>query len=419
MKKISFGLLPLFFFSSLAWGQDVSPKVATDTPPTVRAEPVAEIPAAPAKTSAEVPAEAKSKLPGTEYLSSWPENASPRVIGRRVTERYLVTPYHNFGLAQPPGDIQYPDAVTWYGALKFSKLSGDKNLTVSLIKRFELLFGPEAKMIPKPVHVDAAVFGAVPLELYIQTGEERYLELGKKIADRQWEKPEGEAWDKLDPETRKNVEGGLSWHTRFWIDDMFMISLLQGQAYRATKDPVYIDRATLEMVAYLEKMQEPNGLFYHSPGVPFFWGRGDGWMAAGMSELLQSVPPTHSRYAPIMKGYQKMMASLLKYQDEKGMWHQLVDDSNAWPETSCTAMFTYAFITGVKNGWLDPEQYGPAARKGWLALVSYLDDKAQLKEICIGTNIKNDRDHYLNRPRRTGDMHGQAPMLWCAAALLE
>ena len=30
-------------------------------------------------------------------------------------------------------------------------------------------------------------------------------------------------------------------------------------------------------------------------------------------------------------------------------------------------------IMGVKNGWLDEKVYGPAARKGWLGLVSYID----------------------------------------------
>ena len=27
-------------------------------------------------------------------------------------------------------------------------------------------------------------------------------------------------------------------------------------------------------------------------------------------------------------------------------------------------------------------------------------------------------DYYLDRERRTGDFHGQAPVLWCASALL-
>jgi len=69
-----------------------------------------------------------------------------------------------------------------------------------------------------------------------------------------------------------------------------------------------------------------------------------------------------------------MMAALLKYQDKDGMWHQLLDKPDAWPETSCTGMFTFAMVTGVKNGWLDEKTYGPAARKGWLGLIKYIND---------------------------------------------
>ena len=80
---------------------------------------------------------------------------------------------------------------------------------------------------------------------------------------------------------------GLSHETRFWIDDMYMLTILQLEAYRATGDKKYLDRDAKEMVAYLDKLQQPNGLFYHAPDVPFFWGRGDGWVAAGMAEMLR------------------------------------------------------------------------------------------------------------------------------------
>jgi rhamnogalacturonyl hydrolase YesR len=113
-----------------------------------------------------------------------------------------------------------------------------------------------------------------------------------------------------------------------------------------------------------------------------------------------------------------MMKALLKYQDKDGMWHQLIDQSDAWPETSSTAMFTFAMITGVKNGWLDAKIYATAARKGWLGLVSYLDTNADLRNICEGTGKKNDKQYYYDRKKMTGDLHGQAPVMWCATAFL-
>ena len=336
-------------------------------------------------------------------FQNWPAGTSPQEIGARVAERFIATPHTNFGRPGGPGRITYPEVVTWYGALTFAQLTGNKDMTSRLTQRFEPFFSTEASLVPQPVNVDSTVFGAVPFELYIETRDPRYLTLGQHFADTQWADP---------------TPDGLSSQSRFWIDDMYMITLVEVQAYRATHDPKYLDRAALEMAAYLDKLQQPNGLFYHAPDVPFFWGRGDGWVAAGMAELLSSLPANHPQRAKIMAGYQKMMAALLKVQGQDGLWKQLLDHPEAWDETSCTGMFTFAMITGVKNGWLDKKIYGPAARKGWLGLVSKIDANGDISDVCEGTNKKNDLNYYLTRARNTGDLHGQAPILWCASAFL-
>ncbi len=358
--------------------------------------------------------EAQSKK-AADNFSKWPAGTSPKEVGKRVAEHFVVTPHTNFGRATPPKVITYPETCTWYGALTFAKQTGDKELVKKLAQRFEPLFGARDTLIPKPDHVDYTVFGSVPLELYMQTKDKRYLQVGQGIADKQWGPPEG---PRVKPESHEFYNKGLTWQTRMWIDDMFMITAVQAQAYRATNDKKYIERAAKEMVVYLDSLQKPNGLFYHAPDVPYFWGRGDGWMAVGMAELLRSLPKDNPNHERIMKGYKTMMASLLKYQAESGMWRQLIDDPESWPETSCTGMFTFAMITGVKNGWLDAATYGPAARKGWLGLVSYINEDADVREVCEGTNKKNDRQYYIDRKRNIGDLHGQAPILWCATALL-
>jgi unsaturated rhamnogalacturonyl hydrolase len=352
----------------------------------------------------------------------WPEGGSPRQIGTRVAARFVATPHTNFGRPTPPRSITYPETCTWYGALTFARLSRNKALTRQLAARFEPLFGEEAHLVPTADHVDPSVFGAVPLELHIQSRDARYLAIGRTIADRQWAPPAAERLAALKPEDRQMVEqavkDGLSQQTRFWIDDMYMITLLQVQAFRATGNRVYIDRAAREMVAYLDKLQQPNGLFYHAPDVPFFWGRGNGWTAAGMAELLRSLPADHPNRPRILESYRKMLATLLEYQGENGMWRQLIDRPEAWPETSCTGMFTFAMATGVKQGWLQGSRYTQAARKGWLGLISYLNSDSDVREVCEGTNKQNDYRYYLERKRNVGDLHGQAPILWSASALL-
>ena len=84
------------------------------------------------------------------------------------------------------------------------------------------------------------------------------------------------------------------------------------------------------MTAYVDKLQQPNGLFYHSPDAPFFWGRGNGWVAAGMTELLSALPPSHPQRPRIMTAYRSMMRTLLALQAPDGMWRQLLDHTEAW-----------------------------------------------------------------------------------------
>ena len=349
-------------------------------------------------------------------LKHWPDKKSPQEIGTRIAEKFLNTPHSRYGNTHPdvpPTQITYPDVCAWLGGMWFAEVTKNQPLFNRFEGRFTPLFGSEKNLQPKPNHVDNNVFGSIPLELYLQTKQQKYLDLGLLYADSQWKLPENAR-----PEEKAWADQGYSWQTRIWIDDMFMITAVQAQAFRATGDKKYIDRAAKEMLLYLDKIQLPNGLFYHSPETHFSWGRGNGWMAAGMAEILRSLPENHPDRAKIMAGYHKMMAALLKYQEPDGMWKQIIDDPAAWKETSGTAMFTYAMITGVKHGWLDKKTYGAAARKGWLALTGYINANDELTEVCEGTNIKNDHDYYLQRKRIVGDLHGQAPLLWCATALL-
>lgn len=346
----------------------------------------------------------------TSMLKNFPKGSTPEEVGKRLAYRFV-----NEKHALHAGKwIGYPETFYWNGSLKYAAVTKDKELIKTLQNKFEPLFTTEKALLPIMNHVDLNMFGSLPLEFYKVTKEKRYLELGLPYADTQWQVPEN-----AKPKEKEWADKGYSWQTRLWIDDMYMITIVQTHAYKVTKDPKYIDRAAKEMVLYLDDLQRPNGLFYHAPDVPYYWGRGNGWMAAGMAELLQAMPKKHKDRPRIMEGYLTMMKSLKKYQNPEGLWNQLIDKSDCWTETSGSAMFTFAFIKGVKNGWLDAKEYAPAARKAWIALVPYINEKNQVREVCVGTNKKNDLQYYYDRPRRTGDYHGQGPFLWCTVALLE
>lgn len=346
----------------------------------------------------------------TNMLTDFPKGYTPEEVGKLITYRFVDAKH-----ALHAGKwISYPETFYWRGALQFASKTNDKELLNLLQNKFELLFSTEKELLPIKNHVDLNMFGCLPLELYQITKKKRYLKLGLPYADTQWEVP-----NDAKPEQKEWAEKGYSWQTRQWIDDMYMITIVQTQAYNVTKNPKYIDRAAKEMVLYLDELQRPNGLFYHAPDVPYYWLRGNGWMAAGLTELLRYLPKNHENRPRIMQGYQTMMESLKKYQAPGGMWNQLIDEPDYWAETSGSAMFAYALITGVKKGWLEAEEYAPAARKAWLALVPYVDEKGAVSDVCVGTNKKNDKQYYFDRPRRKGDYHGQAPYLWCVVSLLE
>lgn len=343
----------------------------------------------------------------TPLLKDFPVGNTPKEIGKRLGSLFAKGKHNGKTLG-------YAETFTWNGALKYAEVTKDNELISSLKAGFESFFTTDRNFLPVMNHVDRNMFGSLPLTLYLITKDERYREMGMPYADSQWEVPEdasvsASSW----------AEKGYSWQTRLWIDDMYMITIIQIHAYKATGDMKYVERAAKEMAMYLEELQRSNGLFYHAPDVPYFWGRGNGWMTAGMAEVLRFLPESSPYYSRIIQGFQTMMASLKNYQTEEGMWRQLIDKPDCWIETSGSAMFTYAFIVGVKFGWLSIKEYGEAARRAWLAMLTYVNSDGKVREVCVGTNKKNDMQYYYDRGRNTGDYHGQAPYLWCTTALLE
>ncbi len=328
------------------------------------------------------------------------QKCDKKAIGQKVVENLLRRDY----MMYRDKGLHYAEACTAVGALRFAENTKDKELGKRIISRYEKFLEDDSILISRQSHVDHNVMGIVPLQIYLYNGDKRFLELGLSFADSQWENPN---------------EDGLTSQTRWWIDDMYMVGMLQMQAYRATKQTKYADRAALQITAYLKKLQQPNGLFYHGPEFHYHWGRGNGWVASSLAELLKTLPADHKLRPEIMTGYKKMMSALLKYQSDNGMWRQLIDYEYSWAESSCTAMFAYAMSVGVRNNWLDKKEYGPAVEKAWKALCAHVDREGNVREICIGTGQQDDIEFYLKRPRSLGDFHGQAPLLWLISEMLE
>ena len=268
---------------------------------------------------------------------AWPEGKDPAVISARITDQFLSgrpEDYHPQGYHGNKGygwkrSVQYSVVSLWLNAIECARLRGDKEREEKLVRLFDD-FLPGGKLsfcCSRPYHVDDTIFGALPYEIYLGTKEPKYLALGNYYADTQWTPPcDGTVKERHALPREKQEEfwkGGYTPQTRLWIDDMYMITVLQSQAYRATGNRVYIDRTAREMCLYLDELQlkegPAKGLFYHAPDVHYVWGRGDGWMAAGMALVLDRLPEDSPYRARIMSGYRLMMETLLRFQRADGL----------------------------------------------------------------------------------------------------
>lgn len=329
----------------------------------------------------------REDIPGPDYTPEEVCNSfSENLISRRIST-----------------NLHYAEVCTALGALWSAEQMNDEEIYQKIRERYSDFYSTKSKFHNYRQHVDISMRGSLPLQIYITSKDDRFLEYGLSYADRQWEDPRPD---------------GLSKESRFWIDDMYMISILQIQAYRASGNVEYASRAAKTLIAYSKKLQRPNGLFYHGEDYPIFWGRGNGWVAVGMAEVLKSLPESHMMYDALFFYYEKMMKALLSFQDNKGMWHQIIDDENSWEETSCTAMFGYAMASGVSSGCLNDKKYKAAISKAWEGLTRYINPDGTVRDVCMGTGQNTDVQYYLDRPRITGDYHGQAPVLWFASELL-
>lgn len=125
--------------------------------------------------------------------------------------------------------------------MNFANITEDKELLKLLQNRFELLFTSEKALLPIMNHVDVNMFGSLPLTLYRITKEQRYYDLGMPYADTQWQLPAN-----ANAKEKEWHNKGYSWQSRLWIDDMYMITIVQTQAYKVTGNRKYVDRAAKE-----------------------------------------------------------------------------------------------------------------------------------------------------------------------------
>lgn len=236
------------------------------------------------------------------------------------------------------------------------------------------------------------------VELARQTGDARYTAAVRKVAELGFT-PAGE------------MQESMPFHTEM-SDSYFMAGPITAAAGALTGDGRYFAMVAKHF-RFLDKLVlRPDGLFRHSPLTDAAWGRGNAFPLLGMALALAEFPEGHPDRAYVLSSFRNLAGTLAKYQDQDGMWHEIVDEPGSYAETSATAMIATAMLRGIRKGWLDAAEYRPRVDRAWKAVLARTAADGTLLDVCESTNKQPSREDYLYRAALTGkDERGGGMML--------
>jgi rhamnogalacturonyl hydrolase YesR len=209
-----------------------------------------------------------------------------------------------------------------------------------------------------------------------------------------------------------------------WADDMYMSVPALAQTGRLTGDTRYYDDAIRQVRQIGRRLFVPEkGIFRHGwisgnpDSIDIYWARANGWCMMAMSELLDVLPPDYPGRADVLNLLRAQIRGVGPLQSNLGLWHQLLDRSDSYLETSASAMFVFSIAHAVNKGWISPV-YGSLAQVGWNAVAGKVDEQGRVNGTCVGTNFALDLPYYYFRPASALAAHGYGPTLLAGAEML-
>lgn len=327
----------------------------------------------------------------------------------------------------------YTMGVTYAGMLKASEATENKSYQayplhslkfffdwLPYFQKIDSLYGETRNAFQPVLHTgsldDCGAMGAALIKLYKVDHDPRYLPVIHSIADyisrKQFRLKDG-TLARQRPQAQS-----------VWGDDAYMSVPFLAQMGDLTKSKKYYDDAVkqvLQMSHYLfrkDKKLFDHGINIHNKYDPnFFWGRANGWMLMAMMELLDVLPEKYAGREEILTILRTNIQGIAEAQGGDGLWHNLLDKNDSYPETSCTAMFVYSIAHAINKGWID-YTYGPVAQAGWNALATKVLPNGQVEGTCWGTTFASDNVYYYHRPTSVNAAHGYGPVLFAASEML-
>ena len=210
-----------------------------------------------------------------------------------------------------------------------------------------------------------------------------------------------------------------------WLDDMFMGIPTLAWMGRYTGDSTYYGKA-IQMIRLYRKHSfvEDKQLFRHGwveamePHRFYPWARANGWAVLTMCEVLDALPENHPDRAWLQDLYRRHMAGIVACQGTDGFWHQLLDRTDTYEETSATAIFAYCLAHGINEGWINDKAYGPQTLLAWNAVASAVNEKGQVEGVCVGTGMGFDPLFYQRRKTDVMAAHGYGSAIWAGAEII-
>ena len=288
------------------------------------------------------------------------------------------------------------------------------------------------------LNIDNVNAGKTLFELFDLTGKEKYRKAIDLVYSQVAQMP-------------RTKEGNF-WHKNIYPDQVWLDGLYMCQQFYMEYDTRFHDKKNYDDIFQqffnVEKnMRDPKtGLYYHaydSSRAMFwcdkvtglsqnFWLRALGWFSMALLDTLDKADASAAgeSYEKLKQIFVELMDAMLKYQDESGMWYQIVNyggmDKN-YLETSGSSIMAYALLKGVRLGIL-PESYVEYAKK---AIDGICDKYLKTKEgemslggICLvaGLGGKDRRpgtyDYYMSEPIVEDDAKGVGPFLLAYTELL-
>lgn len=368
------------------------------------------------------------------FVASTPYRVIDTKTGAAITD--FSRPTKTAGIDNRNGEFNdwtYSMGVVLAGMLQVSEVTGDRSFAAYTSRNFKFIFdhldyfrrqakefGPQSAGYRRLIEMreldDCGAIGAALVKANAVEPDPRYKE-GIALVD-----------EHIGKRQMRLADGTLARPrpvpVALWIDDAYMSIPFLAQMGKVTGERRYFDDAARQVIGMSERLfDRSKGLYDHSwfENAPvdarFFWGRGSGWMLMAMAELLSVMPADHPDRARVLDQFQRSVQGVAAVQGGTGMWHQMVDRTDSYLESSVTAMYTFAIARGVNRGWISPA-YAPIAQAGWRALEQRVRADGQIEGICVGTTAAYDMVYYYNRPTSLGAMQGYGPALMAGAEVI-